>query len=239
MVAVFGSEARVARAIGSYGGEVSLASINGPESVVISGQSKAVQAVVGGLKAEGVKSRRLQVSHAFHSPLMEPMLESFGRVADEVGYSCPKIGLVSNVSGEWADAEVARAEYWCRHARQPVRFAQGMRRLQERGYEVFVKWVRSRRCWGWADVPGWGGGYGWRACVLGARIGSRCWRVWGNCMCEGCGWIGEDLIGIMGVGGWCCRPIHSSDSGIGWRERRARNKPWRPPPARRGCRARS
>ena len=139
MVAVFGSEARVARAIEPYGGEVSLASINGPESVVISGQSKAVQAVVGGLKAEGVKSRRLQVSHAFHSPLMEPMLESFGRVADEVGYSCPKIGLVSNVSGEWADAEVARAEYWCRHARQPVRFAQGMRRLQERGYEVFVE----------------------------------------------------------------------------------------------------
>jgi acyl transferase domain-containing protein len=139
MVAVFGSEARVARAIEPYGREVSLASINGPESVVISGQSKAVQAVVGGLKAEGVKSRRLQVSHAFHSPLMEPMLESFERVADEVGYSCPKIGMVSNVSGEWAGAEVARAEYWCRHARQPVRFAQGMRRLQERGYEVFVE----------------------------------------------------------------------------------------------------
>ncbi|MCQ6253335.1 ACP S-malonyltransferase, partial [Streptomyces malaysiensis] len=68
-------------------------------------------------------SKRLSVSHAFHSPLMEGMLAEFAEVAGRIGYSAPRLALVSNVSGEAAGEEVCSAEYWVRHVRQAVRFA--------------------------------------------------------------------------------------------------------------------
>ena len=139
MVAVFANEVRVATAIQPYVREVSIAALNCPQNIVISGKRQAVQAVIAALQAEGVKTRKLKVSHAFHSPLMEPMLAAFERVAFEVTYSSPRIGLISNITGQLVTAEIATPEYWCRHIRQSVRFAASMETLHQQGYEVFVE----------------------------------------------------------------------------------------------------
>ena len=139
MVAVFASEAQVAAAIQPYAQDVSIAAINGPQSIVISGKCEAVEAAIATLNADGIKTKRLKVSHAFHSSLMEPMLTAFERVAAPISYSCPKIKLISNVTGELATTEVTNPEYWCRHVRQAVRFAAGMETLYQQGYEVFLE----------------------------------------------------------------------------------------------------
>src|SRR5206468_13016276 len=89
---------------------VSISAINGPDSVVLSGTEDAVTAVVA--QFEGRKSSKLKVSHAFHSPLLEPMLAEFGEVARTLTYAQPTIPLVSNVSGALAGPEVAMPEYW-------------------------------------------------------------------------------------------------------------------------------
>ncbi|MFS0518813.1 SDR family NAD(P)-dependent oxidoreductase [Nostoc sp. UIC 10607] len=138
MIALLASESQVAPIIEPYVNQVAIAAFNSPESVVISGDRDTVRLVVVKLEAMGIKATPLQVSHAFHSPLMEPMLAEFARVASEITYSSPKIDLISNVTG-LAKAEVATVEYWCQHIRQPVRFATGMEALYRAGYEVFVE----------------------------------------------------------------------------------------------------
>ena len=139
MYSVLAEESRVGSALAPYRGEASVAGINGPRSVVISGRREAVRSVVALLGSEGVKAQRLQVSHAFHSPLMEPMLEEFARVAGEVSYRAAHTALVSNVSGRLSESENTRAEYWCRHVREAVRFAEGMQSLHQEGCEIFVE----------------------------------------------------------------------------------------------------
>lgn len=100
MVAVMACQERVSAAIAEYQGQVAIAAINGPESAVISGEERAVKAVMAKLEAEGVKTKQLQVSHAFHSPLMEPAIAEFVKVASEISYSPPKITAVSNLTGK-------------------------------------------------------------------------------------------------------------------------------------------
>jgi thioester reductase-like protein len=139
MVAVFANQSKVQAVIQPYAQEVSIAAINGLESIVISGKRECIQSAIATLKAEGIKTKKLTVSHAFHSPLMEPMLTAFERVAADVVYSSPQIKLISNVTGELATAEIATPEYWCNHVRLPVRFAAGMETLHHQGYEVFVE----------------------------------------------------------------------------------------------------
>ncbi|MEA5506766.1 amino acid adenylation domain-containing protein [Halotia wernerae UHCC 0503] len=139
MVAALASERQIAPVIQPYLQEVAIAALNGPESVVISGKRETIHLVVAQLEAMGIKTTPLQVSHAFHSPLIEPMLEEFARVASEVTYSPPKIDLISNITGKLAEAQVATPEYWCRHVRCSVRFAAGMEALYRAGYEVFVE----------------------------------------------------------------------------------------------------
>ncbi|MEV4434433.1 type I polyketide synthase [Streptomyces sp. NPDC049585] len=132
MVAVQASEEEVrSRLIDG----VSIAAVNGPQSVVVSGEEAAVLRV-----AEGLKSQRLPVSHAFHSELMEPMLEEFRRVAEAVAYSAPAIPVVSNLTGTLAEPGLLRsADYWVRHVRETVRFADGIRHLAARGASVFLE----------------------------------------------------------------------------------------------------
>lgn len=140
MVAVFADEARVTAAIKPYPEVLAIAGINGPQNIVISGQKEAVQAVLQELVAEGIEYRPLKVSHAFHSPLMETILTTFAEKAAQVTYSAPKIGLISNLTGQLAQGElVANADYWCRHLREPVRFLATMETLYEQGYELFVE----------------------------------------------------------------------------------------------------
>ncbi len=115
---------------------VSIAAVNGPSSVVLSGDEGAVASVVEHF--EGRKSRRLSVSHAFHSARMEPMLEEFRRVAETLTYHAPSIPVVSNVTGEPAE-ELTSPEYWVRHVRGTVRFHDGVRYLAEHGVTRFLE----------------------------------------------------------------------------------------------------
>ncbi|MDE5084589.1 MAG: phosphopantetheine-binding protein, partial [Trichodesmium sp. St18_bin1] len=101
--------------------------------------SGAIATICDILKNMGIKTKKLQVSHAFHSPLMEPMLTEFEAVAKQVTYNEPKIPLISNVTGTEVGAEITMAEYWVRHVRQPVRFAQSMETLHKQGAEIFLE----------------------------------------------------------------------------------------------------
>lgn len=140
MVAVMADESRVASAIAPYHKTVSLACLNGPQSMVISGASSDVEAVLKGFASEGIPFTPITVSHAFHSPLMEPILDEFERVAEEVTFAAPRISLVSNVSGAMArDEEMTDASYWRRHIREPVRFSASMIVLHDQGYRLFME----------------------------------------------------------------------------------------------------
>ncbi|MEV4923832.1 SDR family NAD(P)-dependent oxidoreductase [Streptomyces roseoverticillatus] len=119
---------------------VSLAAVNGPESVVIAGDEAEVLRIADGFAAEGRKTQRLSVSHAFHSPLMEPMLDDFRQAVAGITFQDPQIPLVSNVTGELAGPElVSSADYWVRHVRETVRFADGVRTLAAEGATVFLE----------------------------------------------------------------------------------------------------
>ena len=139
MVALRSDEARVRNAIAPYRREVSIAAVNGAESVVISGQRQTVLRIAAHLATEGVQTHQLTVSHAFHSPLMEPMLADFRQVATTITYHQARLGLVSNVTGKLADAEVMTPGYWVRHVREAVRFADGMATLHEQGVDTFLE----------------------------------------------------------------------------------------------------
>src|SRR5919106_698106 len=140
MVAAFAPEATVARALTGHHNAVTLAAVNGPANVVISGRRAAVEAVVRTLEAEGVVTRQLAVSHAFHSPLIDPMLDEFERVAGEIPHSAPRIGLVSNVTGRLHEGDPGGwPSYWRRHVREPVRFSAMVETLHARGYRILVE----------------------------------------------------------------------------------------------------
>jgi acyl transferase domain-containing protein len=118
---------------------VSIAAVNGPTSVVISGAQAAVAAIADRLAGQGRRVHRLAVSHGFHSPLMEPILEEFGRVTAEVSAGQPRMGLVSNVTGQLAGHGYGSPQYWVEHVRRPVRFVDGVQLAESLGAGVFVE----------------------------------------------------------------------------------------------------
>ncbi len=137
MIAVAASEAEVA---GLLGEGVELASVNGPSSVVLSGDHDAVDAAAGRLRELGHKTKRLEVSHAFHSRRMEPMLAEFAAELAGVAWQPPVIPVVSNVTGRLAEpGELASPSYWAEHVRRPVRFADGIAAAVQHGGALFAE----------------------------------------------------------------------------------------------------
>nr|WP_051806080.1 type I polyketide synthase [Streptomyces sp. NRRL F-2747] len=137
MIAVEATEDEVRPHLGE---RLDIAAVNGPESVVISGDEAEALAVAALFKEQGRRTSRLRVSHAFHSPLMEPMLDAFREVAQGLAYGAPTIRIVSDVTGSEAPAEqLGSAEYWVRHVREAVRFSDSVAHLASAGVTRFVE----------------------------------------------------------------------------------------------------
>ena len=136
MVAVAASEDEVTPLLTP---DVSVAAINGPNAVVISGDAAAVSSLADQFTGQGRRVHRLAVSHAFHSVLMEPMTEEFARLLVGVAAEEPQISLVSNVTGQLAGPGYGSAPYWVEHVRQPVRFADGVRLAESLGAGVYLE----------------------------------------------------------------------------------------------------
>ena len=140
MVAVLADEKEVRSIIQPYAQEVVVAAINAPKSIVISGQSQAIQGAIAMLEAQGVKTRSLKVSHAFHSPMMEPILDAFEATANQIQFQPLRIPLVSNLTGKiFQPGHILDGNYWRCHTREPVRFMAGMQTLFKSGYKLFLE----------------------------------------------------------------------------------------------------
>ncbi len=139
MVSIEASEVEVVEALMGSTHRASVAAVNGPRSVVVSGDESTVEAIASSFASRGIRTHRLKVSHAFHSPRMDPMLGEFGRVAESIAYRPATRGLVSNVSGALAGSEVSTAGYWMRHAREAVRFGDGVEALRAAGVETYLE----------------------------------------------------------------------------------------------------
>ncbi|KUL66764.1 polyketide synthase, partial [Streptomyces violaceusniger] len=137
MIAVQAAEDEVAPLLTE---RVSIAALNGPTSVVIAGDEDAAVEIAASFEAQGRKTKRLTVSHAFHSPRMDGMLDAFREVAEGLSYEAPRIPIVSNLTGNVVSAEeITSPDFWVRHVRQAVRFLDGVRALEAQGVTTFVE----------------------------------------------------------------------------------------------------
>ncbi|MDI3284214.1 type I polyketide synthase [Polyangium sp. 15x6] len=140
MVALQASEEEARGWLASQAGRVDIAALNGPEATVVAGDEDAVLAVAEHARTHGRRATRLAVSHAFHSPRMEGMLDAFRRVVEGVRRDQPRIPIVSNLTGKRATAEeIQSTEYWVRHVRSAVRWHDGMRCLAEGGVRAYLE----------------------------------------------------------------------------------------------------
>lgn len=135
MAAVLATEQTVVSAIAalapSHQTQISIAAINGVNNTVVSGSAQSIAAALLLLAGDGIEYRMLTVSHAFHSPLMDPMLEAFHEVASTITFARPSFPIVSNITGRLAGDEIATPDYWVSHVRKPVRFADGVKAAEE------------------------------------------------------------------------------------------------------------
>ncbi|WP_404820796.1 type I polyketide synthase [Streptomyces malaysiensis] len=137
MVAVQASEDEVAPLLTE---RVSIAALNGPTSVVLAGDEDDATRIAAGFEGQGRKIKRLTVSHAFHSPRMDGMLEAFRKVAQGLTYEAPKIPIVSNLTGAVVSAEeITSPDFWVRHVREAVRFLDGIRTLEGQNVTTFIE----------------------------------------------------------------------------------------------------
>ncbi len=139
MLAVQASEQELAEELEGCGGAVELAAVNAAGSVVLSGDERAVLELAGRWQGKGRKTRRLRVSHAFHSAHMDGMLEQFAGAIESIAFQSPRLSVISNLTGEPAGPEIATPRYWVRHVRETVRFADGVRWLSQHGATGFIE----------------------------------------------------------------------------------------------------
>ncbi|WP_344319154.1 type I polyketide synthase, partial [Streptomyces yatensis] len=119
---------------------VSIAALNGPTSVVIAGDEDVAQEIAASFEAQGRKTKRLTVSHAFHSPRMDGMLDAFREVAQGLTYEAPRIPIVSNLTGTVVSAEeITTPDFWVRHVREAVRFLDGVRTMEAQGVTTYLE----------------------------------------------------------------------------------------------------
>ncbi|WP_063056656.1 type I polyketide synthase [Nocardia salmonicida] len=140
MLSVRADEQTVLPLLSGRESDVAVAAINSPSALTISGAAEVVDDIAAELRSLGHTVKPLRVSHAFHSPLMEPMLAEFAAVAASLTYQRPAIPIISNVTGAVAEPEqLCTPEYWVRHVREAVRFADGVRAAHDFGATVFLE----------------------------------------------------------------------------------------------------
>ncbi len=140
MMAIGASEAEALASLAGREQEASLAAVNSDRACVVSGSAGAIEALESHWQERERKTKRLAVSHAFHSPLMEPMLAEFAEVAATLHYSPPQIPIVSCLSAEQLSAEQATdPAFWVAHAREPVRFGAAVKALRAQGASAFLE----------------------------------------------------------------------------------------------------
>ena len=139
MAVVFASPDEVAAQLAPHADRAAIASINGPATVVVSGEPAAVAAITDACAARGARIRKLDVLRAFHSPLMAPVLDRFAGIVAGMRLQRPAIPLISNLHGRLAGDEVTTAAYWVRHIAEPVRFADGVAALGAEEPDAFLE----------------------------------------------------------------------------------------------------
>ena len=140
MASVFGDETSIAQAIDPYRDTVSIAALNAPELTVISGVSADVEKALAELTRQGYDHQVLRVSGAFHSPMVDPLIEEFRHTAQAITYRPASTPVVTNVTGDFlAAGATLDADYWCQQMRAPVRFAQAIGALNARGHQCFLE----------------------------------------------------------------------------------------------------
>ena len=145
MAVLFAPEAQVAPRLVDMEDRVSIAAVNGPENTVISGDADTIEQLIAQFESQGIGVQRLTVSHAFHSPLMDEMLDTFEQFAEGINFQPPKIGLISNLTGQ-VMTEAPTARYWRDHVRSAVRFVDGVERLAEVKATVLLEVGLPRVC---------------------------------------------------------------------------------------------
>ncbi|MEM9217871.1 MAG: aminotransferase class I/II-fold pyridoxal phosphate-dependent enzyme [Cyanobacteria bacterium P01_F01_bin.150] len=139
MVSVMARVEQVKGLLGDQGDRLSIAAINGPNSTVIAGAEASIRPLFEQFDKKGIQYKQLRVSHAFHSPLMEPMLEEFQQVAESISFNLPTVPLLSTLTGTWVTDEMAIADYWVSHVRQPVQFFGAMQTLQTHHVGIYLE----------------------------------------------------------------------------------------------------
>jgi amino acid adenylation domain-containing protein len=140
MAAVFAGPERAAGVLAGRERSLSLAAVNAPDRVVLSGDAEALEEALASLRRDGVDSRPLRVSHAFHSPRIEPILDALEAAAARVRFTPPRIGLISNLDGRQMPGDTpCDAAYWRRHSRAPVLFEEGLKTLASLGCDALVE----------------------------------------------------------------------------------------------------
>ncbi|MEA5560868.1 SDR family NAD(P)-dependent oxidoreductase [Planktothrix agardhii] len=139
MLTIFADQNTVESLIELHLGKVAIAVINHSANIVISGTESAVNSIVEICNKKKIKTQYLTVSHGFHSPLMEPIVNEFKQILSQVNFSRPNICLISNLTGEIIHQEITTPNYWCRHLLETVQFAAGLETLKQAGYNVLIE----------------------------------------------------------------------------------------------------
>ena len=200
-----------------------VAAVNGPRSVVISGAAGSVAAAGRYWRGRGTRVRRLRTSHAFHSPLVEPMLAGLAEVAAGLSYQQPRIPVVCSVTGQPDPGLMGTAEYWVRQAREAVRFADCVRWLAEAGAGVFAELGGDGSLSALGAIAGHGSRAarcgrrprGCRCCGHARRSRRRCCRRRRRCSSAVSRWTGPGCSPGRAPSGWTCRHTRSSTGGSG------------------------